>query len=1120
MTCRDRSGNGHLASDVRQTVAIGSKMSKLSPPPQATASASAPTLHLKDLSRAIQRASGFPEILASLKNGRAATIDGAWGSAAGLVTAALGLHVPVCLLVVLAHVGDVDDFRDDVAVFSGLIPDVLQAWEGGPRDRAGGAEVLARRLRVLTRMASENPPRIVVTSIQAMLHPAPRREHLASYSRHLAVGDCVDLEELTLWLVERGMQRGEVVEVPGEFSLRGGILDVFAFDFVDPIRIEFFGDQVESIRPFDVATQRSLDRWDHVTLTVPPRLGDQDCKTQGPVTEYLPQGTWVVLVEPNDLREEGRQYLSRIEEVQGHESLDGLFKSLLRHPSITVSALAANSLEATCHLRIESVERFSGELARVKEELEAASAGDHVLIACHNEAERQRLGEIFRETKLARSDRLHLTVGRIRAGFHMIDASTLVIADHELFARTDLRRPVTRRRYETRAIESFLDLNEGDLVVHVNHGIARFLGIQLVAKSEEEAEETLVLEFAEGARLYIPVAKIDLVQKYVGAGKATPPLSKIGSSSWERRKRRVADAVVDLAQELLEINAQRAAQPGFTFPQQDSHWMKEFEAAFPFEETPDQLAAIEAVKRDLALPRPMDRLICGDVGYGKTEIAIRAAFKVVDAGKQVAVLVPTTILAEQHHRSFSARMAEFPFVLEVVNRFRSRAEVREILKRTAEGKVDILIGTHRLLQKDVVFRDLGLVIIDEEQRFGVEDKEWLKSLRSTVDVLTLSATPIPRTLHMSLLGIRDISNLETPPPDRKAIETRIIRFDPETIRRAILRELNRDGQVYFVHNRVHDIEIMASRIQSIVPEARIAIAHGQMNGESLERTMLDFIRRKYEILVATTIIESGLDIPNVNTILINEADKYGLADLHQLRGRVGRYKYRAYAYLLLESDQPVTPNAVRRLKAIEEFTSLGAGFKIALRDLEIRGAGNILGPEQSGHIESVGYELYCSLLESAVRKLTNQPDGPLCDCSVELGWKAYLPRDYVPGQRVKLELYRRLARLRSLEHLADFRQELCDRFGPLPRFVENLLAEAEIRILAGAWQLDRIHLEGTYVVLTYRDSRKMEALARKHRGKIRIVDSRQAYIPLGDELPRRSEIVALVRSLLTTSDHP
>jgi transcription-repair coupling factor (superfamily II helicase) len=442
--------------------------------------------------------------------------------------------------------------------------------------------------------------------------------------------------------------------------------------------------------------------------------------------------------------------------------------------------------------------------------------------------------------------------------------------------------------------------------------------------------------------------------------------------------------------------------------------------------------------------------------------------------------------------------------------------VREVLKRTAAGGVDVLIGTHRLVQKDVAFKDLGLVVIDEEQRFGVEDKEWLKSLRATVDVLTLSATPIPRTLHMSLLGIRDIANLETPPPDRKAIETRILRFDADTIKRAIHRELNRDGQVYFVHNRIYDIQGVADKIQSIVPEAKICIAHGQMGGEALERTMLAFIRRKFDILVATTIIESGLDIPNVNTIFINEADKYGLADLHQLRGRVGRFKHRAYAYLLLESDRPVTPNAVKRLKAIEEFTSLGAGFKIALRDLEIRGAGNILGPEQSGHIESVGYELYCSLLESAVRSLTDQPEKPLFDCSVELAWRAYLPRDYVPGPRVKVELYRRLARLRGLDHLADFRQELSDRFGPLPRQAENLLAEAELRILAGNWRLERIHVEGEYVVFTYRDAKRIETLAKRHKGRIRIVDARKAYVPLGEDPLKTPEIVEVVRSLLRT----
>jgi len=1076
-----------------------------------------PLAALKDLTRLVQVAPGFPEILAALKNNHGATIDGAWGSAGPLAAAALALHAPGPLVIALAHVGDVDDFRDDVATFSGFVPEIFPAWDRLPREAAtlAGDEVFGRRIRVVKKLASPSPPKVVVGSFQALMQPVPTPAALARMSRTLKVGDVVAVETLIAWLVERGLTRAEVVEVAGEFSVRGGILDIYPPDASEPCRIEFFGDEIESIRPFDPETQRSNDRWEFVTITSLPPLEGPDL---GHVADAFPNATWVALVEPTDLREEGKQYLGRVGDPRGLYTVDSTFARLIKFPSITLSTLAATSIETSCHLRVESVERFSGDLTRVKAELESASAGDHVLIACHNEAEAERLDEVFSDTSLSQQGRLKLTVGRIRAGFHMIDAKTLVIGDHELFSRPDIRRPVTRRRYESRAIDSFLDLNEGDLVVHVNHGIARYRGLHLRELEAGHDEETLLLEFAEGTKLYVPIAKIDLVQKYVGGGRGDPPLSKIGSSSWEKRKSRVAEAVVDLAAELIDIQAKRAAEPGIAYPAEDSHWMAEFEAAFPYQETPDQLSAIESIKEDMAKPRPMDRLICGDVGYGKTEVAMRAAFKAVDAGKQVAVLVPTTILAEQHHRSFNARMAEFPFTIEVVNRFRPKSEIKDVLKRTAAGAVDILIGTHRIVQKDVSFKDLGLIVIDEEQRFGVEDKEWLKSLRATVDVLTLSATPIPRTLHMSLLGIRDISNLETPPPDRKAIETRILRFDEETVKRAIHRELNRDGQVYFVHNRVYDIHSVADKIQSIVPEAKITVAHGQMGGEALEKAMLSFIRREYDILVATTIIESGLDIPNVNTIFIHEADKYGLADLHQLRGRVGRYKHRAYAYLLLESDRPVTPNAVKRLKAIEEFTELGAGFKIALRDLEIRGAGNILGPEQSGHIESVGYELYCSLLESAVRTLTRLPEKPKFDCSVELTWRAYLPKDYVPGPRVKVELYRRLGRVRSLERLADFRQELIDRFGPIPQSAENMLTEAELRILAERWGLTRLHVEDEYAVLTYRSARRIEALSKLKPGRIRVADERSAYIPLEEKRPHGSVVAPILKEILTASE--
>ncbi len=1069
---------------------------------------------LKDLTRLIQKAPGFPEMIAALKSGAAATVDGAWGSAAALATAAIGLHAPKTLLVVMAHVGDLNDFRDDVATFSGASPELFPAWDKIPTDSDARDEVFGKRLRTLKRLSGELPPRYVVAPFQALMQPSPRRSDVHRMSRTLQVEQTINLDDLAGWFVDHGLVRVDVVEVQGEFSIRGGILDVFPPDASEPARIELFGDDIESIRPFDPESQRSHDRWNNLTITLAPKLDLEKPETLGSPLDFFPGETWVVLLEPNDLKEEGAQHLARAADPRGLSRVDSTFANLIKFPSIAVSALAPDSLETTCRLRIESVERFSGELTKVKTELETAAAGEHVLIACHNAAEQERLGEVFADSELAKSFRLLLTVGRIRSGFRMVDAGTLVIGDHELFARPDVRRPTHRRRYESRAIDSFLDLNEGDLVVHVNHGIARYCGLELVDRKGDYAEETLLLEFAEGAKMYVPIAKINLVQKYVGAGKTHPPLSKLGGSAWEKRKKRVAEAVIDLASELLDIQAARAGSPGFAFPAEESRWMAEFEAAFPYEETPDQLRAIEAVKEDMASPKPMDRLICGDVGYGKTEVAIRAVFKAVDAGKQAAVLVPTTILSEQHHRSFAARMAEFPFVIEVLNRFRPKSEIKDALRRTAEGKVDVLIGTHRIVQKDVVFHDLGVVVIDEEQRFGVEDKEWLKSIRSTVDVLTLSATPIPRTLHMSLIGIRDISNLETPPPDRKAIETRISRFDRELIRSAINRELNRDGQVYFVHNRINDIHIVADTLKSIVPEARILIGHGRMSGETLEKTMLQFIRHEADVLLATTIIESGLDIPNVNTIFIDEADKYGLADLHQLRGRVGRFKHKAYAYLLLDPAKSITPNAVRRLKAIEEFTELGAGFKIALRDLEIRGAGNILGPEQSGHIEAVGYELYCTLLESAVGALTKKPARVEQESSIELSWRAYLPKDYAPGPRLKIELYRRLGKIRKLEELADFRQELIDRFGPLPLPAENLMKEARIRVMATRWRIERVHLEDDYAVLTYKSTTLIQQLAKRHPGLVRVADERTAYVPLEERRPKASVVAELLERIL------
>jgi transcription-repair coupling factor (superfamily II helicase) len=1091
---------------------------------------------LKDLTRIVQKAEGFHGIIAALQNDRAATVDGAWNSSASLVTAAIGLHAPQTLLIVLAHPRDLDCWAEDLFSFSGARAVVFPAWDAWPGRDVVHDEVAGQRLRILKQLESEAPPRFVLTTLQALLQPVPDRAQLARQRRRLRVGERLDLEEFTAWLVKHGLQRMEAVELPGEFGRRGGILDVFATDAEVPVRIELFGDEIESIRQFSPQTQRSLGDLQAVEITAAqagasedsspghtPHEDGQPARDRGHLGDFLPSDAWTVMVEPDELREQGKNFLERVVETTGLFSIPGVFQQLVRFPNVIVSALPSATTETVCHLRVESVERFSGEVGKLRDELDTAAAGDRVLIACHNEAERQRLGEVLGAGQLAQSDRLRLVLGRVHAGFRMVEAAIAVIGDHELFHREEVRSVLPRRQLESRAIDSFLELQEGDLVVHVSHGIARYRGMQVVDKNGQ-TEEHLILEFREGTRVYVPASKIDLVQKYVGGAKTDPELSRFGGSGWQKKKDRVQAAVIDLASEMVDLQALREAQPGMAYPL-DTEWQTEFEAAFVYEETPDQLTTLGEIKRDMERSRPMDRLVCGDVGYGKTELAMRAAFKAVDNGKQVAVLVPTTVLAEQHFRTFSQRLAEYPFVVEGISRFRSVGEQRRIIERLAHGGIDIIIGTHRLVSADVGFKDLGLVIIDEEQRFGVEHKERLKRLRQTVDVLTLTATPIPRTLHQALLGIRNISNLETPPRDRLAIETRIARFDPQLIRHAVVRELNRDGQVYFVHNRVHNIHEIADRLQQIVPEARIVIGHGQMNEHELEQAMVRFVRREADILVATTIIESGLDIPNVNTIFINQADNYGLADLHQLRGRVGRYKHRAYAYLLLDSERSVTPTASRRLKAIEEFTELGAGFKIAMRDLEIRGAGNILGTQQSGHIAAVGYELYCELLENAVRRMKNQPLRTPLEVTIDLPWPAVLPRDYVPGQKLKIEVYRRLARIRRLERLEDFRQELRDRFGPPPEAVNWLLRLAELRLLAARWQIATVHLETspagmTDVVLGYRNPRKMGRLAARSEGRLRLVDANSAYFRLRPSELGPPALYACLKHLLRLAERP
>ncbi len=1069
---------------------------------------------MRELSARIAADEDFDRVLASLLQGGWATLDGVWGSSCALVAAELDRRLERPLVIVTPHQDDIDDFCDAWELFSAASVAKFPAWESEPGEHLVHDEVFGDRLRTLkhlvhSRDRGEQVSPLVVTSIQSLLQPCPSPTTLAAASRRLTRDQQIDLDALVTWLVERGFESSSAVELPGEFSHRGGILDVFAPDWSEPVRIEFFDDQIESIRCFDVGTQRSLATLTEIEISTLQSPGDE----RAHFSDYLPETSLVILVEPERIEEEGLLFLKRLRRPQQCHEVREVVQRLQRFGGASLTAMAAGTLGESCRFAIESVERFSGEIDRVREELDQVGEGHTVFLVSQTDAEVERLGEILRSTGVARSGRLHFPIGNLRRGFRLPRERVLVITASELFQRGQLRR-LPRRRLG-KAIDSFMELRPGDLVVHLSHGIGRYRKMELLSK-DGQVEEHLVVEFEGGAKLYVPASKIGLVQKYVGGTKTQPSLAKIGGKTWVRQKKAAESAVVDLAVEMLEMQAERRTRPGIAFRLR-SDWQREFEASFPYRETPDQESALEAIGQDMFEARPMDRLLCGDVGYGKTELAMRATFRAVDNGYQVALLAPTTVLVEQHYHTFCQRMAEFPITIARLSRFGTAREQREVVRRLAAGRVDVVIGTHRLASRDVAFHNLGLVIIDEEQRFGVAIKERLKSLRKTVDVLTLSATPIPRTLHMSLVGVRDISNLETPPEDRLAVETRVTRFDPDLIRHAVLRELNRGGQIYFVHNRVGDIRVVEQKLRHIVPEARIRVGHGQMPEGELEQVMVGFVEGQFDLLLATTIVESGLDIPNANTIFIDQADRYGLADLHQLRGRVGRYKHRAYCYLLIDPHKHITPNAARRLRAIEEFSEMGAGFAIAMRDLEIRGAGNLLGTQQSGHIAAVGYELYCQLLENAVLQLKQLPPKISIDAEIHLPGEAYLPRDYVPDMRLRIDLYRRLARIAGFDQLREFRDELIDRFGPPPPPVERMLSRMELRLDAARWQISQIHQEDGYLVFRYHDRGRIEHLKRLHGRALRLADAKTAYLPLPEKIASTGALEDLAKSVLRST---
>ena len=1072
---------------------------------------------------------GFAEVVASLQAGHGGAVGGTWGSASALCAAALASAAPDRLLVVvLPHAADADSFVDDLALFSGLPAALLPAPEDFAAAPDGGDPTEAERLAVVKRLIgpAHDHPRIIVTSIQALLCPLADPRDIEASTRRLVVGERLDPAELADWLTARGWQAADAIDSPGCFARRGGILDLFAIDWDRPVRLELFGDEIESLRTFDTVSQRSVDSLDAVDLTVLPRSGATGPVTarRGQLADIVPAGSWWALVEPGELAEEAQRCHQRLVHagpdggaVPGLSPPDEVFARIYRFPSVTFAAVAASSLEASATLAAESVERFTGVLDRVREELETVGRDQQVWIVAPTEAEEKRLAELFAGSGPARSGRLHFARGRLSAGFRLVPEKIVVISSAELFRREDAAAARPARQRLSRAIDTFLDLHEGDFVVHVAHGIGRYRGLKLLEK-HGRTEEFLEVEFAENTRIYVPASCIELVQKYVGGTKLAPKLAKVGGSAWERQKRAVEQAVADMAADMIQLQAKRESRPGVAFPP-DTPWQRAFEESFPFDETPDQITAAEAIRGDLERPRPMDRLLCGDVGFGKTEMAMRAAFKVAEAGAQVAVLVPTTVLAEQHRRTLTARFSEFPFTIRSLSRLTAAREERDTLEGLARGSVDIVVGTHRLAQADIHFANLGLVIVDEEQRFGVDVKEKLKALRASVDVLTMTATPIPRTLHMAMLGIRDISNLTTPPANRIAVETRVARWDDRLIRAAIDRELARGGQVFFVHNRIVDIHRVRHRLSQIVPEASIVVAHGRLSESELEDVMLAFVAGRADILLATTIIESGLDIPRANTIFIDEADTYGLADLHQLRGRVGRSHHRAYCHLLVDETATLTSTAAKRLRAIQEFSSMGAGFSLAMRDLEIRGAGNLLGTQQSGHIATVGYELYCRLLEQAVRGLKSLPPTEPPQVSLDLPGDAWLPREFIPDFRAKIDVYRRLSRVMAENQVDDLAAELADRFGPPPPEVVRLLELARIRAAAARHGIDSITRQPGMLLIGHHDPRAVEVIRAAWEARagaaVRIVGDRTAVVPLPPEvLDEPKRLLEAVRTLL------
>jgi transcription-repair coupling factor (superfamily II helicase) len=1082
------------------------------------------------------------------------------------------------VVVVTENLKTQESFQQDLETWLGAPPLFYPAWEILPHeDKLPHADVISERLQTLVALSdrasriphrpseiSNHQSQIVVTSITALLQKTFAPDDLKKRTRRLQRGDKIAPLDLIEFLEEQGYEPEAQVSQKGDIAMRGGIVDLFPPTSPWPVRLEFFGDELESLRQFDPLTQISREEIIEVTLPPAGELGilknPLRLTPHASFLDHLPRETIFVFCEPESLAVHAESYAQQIPdgdpffiswpdflaelnrrgftsvELSG-DILDGAPNSgsagnltpenELAEPEFVVPLFA--SLDAFRPLAERAPELPVAEAQRREffEQLHRWLRQDYAVhVFCNNAGERQRFEEIW-EDLVEQASRLSPSqvksenkirdrrdacptrhLGSLARGFICDDAKLVVVTDAEIFGRYKIQRPRKLKSPHAPAARSaldidFTDLEEGDLVVHLQHGIGRYLGLknlptgsglrgrELSPLASQPAAETecLVIEYApsgdavEPPKLFVPVSEAHLVSKYVGAGKAHPPLNTLGGTRWAKAKEQTEKAVRDIAAEMLRIQAVRETQAGHAC-KPDTQWQREFESAFIYEETPDQITAIAETKADQERAKPMDRLICGDVGFGKTEVAIRAAFKCVMDGKQVAILVPTTVLAQQHFNNFRERMADYPIRLELLSRFRSKREQTRVVKDLANGTVDIVIGTHRIVQEDIAFKDLGLVVIDEEQRFGVLHKEKFKRLRTLVDVLTLSATPIPRTLYLALTGARDMSTIQTPPHDRLPVETIATAYDERLIRDAIQRELQRGGQVFFLHNRVTTIDTMLAKLRTLVPDARIVVGHGQMHADDLEEVMTKFVNGEADVLLSTTIIESGLDIPNANTIIIDRADRFGLSELYQLRGRVGRYKHQAYAYLLLPRHARLLTDVRKRISAMKQYSTLGSGFKIAMRDLEIRGAGNLLGAEQSGHITAVGFELYCQLLKQGVGALKGEKVKPRVEVRVGLDFldmnfagdhvagdartgndashitpHASLPHNYVTEPHHRIEIYRKLAQANEKVLLDALAGELRDRFGPLPPPVALLLAVGELKILASEKSVTSIEVE-------------------------------------------------------------